>query len=212
MSKKVNKYIDLTGEIFGFLSVVGPSGKKDNSRSKQWFCQCLRCGNLCIVSAQSLKSSRTSSCGCLGKERRIKANTRHNQSSKKHRTLSYKTWDCMMQRCYNENRQSYKDYGGRGIKVCNRWHNFENFYYDMGERPCNMTIDRINPDGDYEPNNCRWASNLEQSHNKRSRGFSWNKKNKKYVAYITVNGKRKHLGYYSNPVDAKNAYVSAKPF
>lgn len=74
----------------------------------------------------------------------------------------------MKRRCYNHNDISYQNYGGRGIKVCEWWlHNFENFYKDMGERPEQMTLDRINNDGDYEPKNCKWSTYLEQAHNKR---------------------------------------------
>src|SRR5215467_8883535 len=81
----------------------------------------------------------------------------------------YKAWSSMRQRCQNPNNPGYKDYGGRGIKVCERWQKFENFYADMGPRPDNHSLERINNDGDYEPSNCRWASNLEQQKNKRGK-------------------------------------------
>ena len=82
---------------------------------------------------------------------------------KSHSYLSYSSWSAMMTRCYNSKRENWKDYGGRGIKVCDRWHNFMEFLSDMGEKPSGYTIDRIDPNKNYEPDNCRWIPNTEQS-------------------------------------------------
>lgn len=83
------------------------------------------------------------------------------------KSVEYDTWVSMRSRCRNPNRADYEYYGGRGIKVCERWDSFENFLSDMGERPPGTSIDRIDPDGDYEPGNCRWATKVEQRHNRR---------------------------------------------
>jgi len=86
----------------------------------------------------------------------------------KSRTSIYKTWDSIMQRCLNPNASNYKNYGGRGIEICERWLDFKNFYKDMGDRPKGMQINRINNEGNYESNNCQWVTNAENSRNKRT--------------------------------------------
>ena len=113
----------------------------------------------------------------------------------------------MKQRCYDTNSKAYKNYGGRGIEVCDRWlESFKNFYDDMGKRPgVNYSLDRINNDGNYEPNNCRWADKITQSRNKRSskttksgfNGVSWDKYTQKWFVTIGINNKTIHLGRHS---------------
>lgn len=130
-------------------------------------------------------------------------------------TPEYKSWQHLKERCLNPNLRCYKHYGGRGIKVCDRWrYSFESFLEDMGKRPNDKSsIDRIDNDGNYEPSNCRWADQSEQMHNTRTRadnttghrGVHWSKKAKLYVAYCSIGGKKHHLGYYKGIEDAIQA-------
>lgn len=126
-----------------------------------WLCRC-DCGTEKVVRAQALKSGSTKSCGCYQKSVRRQPRT-HGMTY----TAIYRLWVSMKDRCYRESVPNYPFYGGRGIKVCERWHTFTNFYADMGQRPDGHSLNRINNDGDYEPANCRWSKLSEQSRNTR---------------------------------------------
>lgn len=157
--------IDLTGKKFNKLTVL----KYVETRKKitYWLCQC-ECGNQKIINGTHLRGGKIDSCGCtrventrqLGYKRRT-----HGMTNSK----TFTSWRSMKERCYYKKHKSYKEYGGAGITVCNRWLNsFENFLEDMGERPEGTTLDRINGAENYTPENCRWATHKEQQRNLKS--------------------------------------------
>lgn len=158
---------EIIGKRFGRLKAIKTLESFDYNNKPNILCIC-DCGNKTIVSSTNLKRRRhTKSCACLQKEKSKQAKTTHN----KWYTDTYKVWHNMMQRCNNSKNHAYKYYGGRNIKVCNEWHNFQNFYKDMGDKPLKLTLDRIDTNGNYEPSNCRWATMQEQTANRNKRGF-----------------------------------------
>ena len=160
--------VDLTGQRFGELVVIGFAGRQRSNQT--WRCKCA-CGSETVKLGYNLKNGHTASCGCRAMRWRKSGDM--NRSHGMRRTRTYRIWTGMVSRCTNPNHQAYSFYGGRGITVCERWLKFENFHSDMGEAPPDRSIDRINNDGGYEPGNCRWATSTEQRWNRRAAQGGW---------------------------------------
>lgn len=162
--------LDLTGKVFGRLTVLEFAGTIRISYTctrTTWLCRC-SCGNKTIAPTASLRTRTTQSCGCLHWERLVADATKHGHKMGG-RSPTYESWRGMRERCLRPAHIGYKDYGGRGIKICEAWSSFKQFLKDMGPRPDGKTLDRRDVNGNYEPSNCRWATQKEQQANKRRR-------------------------------------------
>lgn len=171
---------DLTGQRFGRLTVLG---RKQNDKKNIWLCQC-DCGNTAFVYKHDIVSGKTKSCGCLRREATAANRKKHGMSNSR----LYRIWNAMKERCQCETNVQYSDYGGRGIAVCDEWKDdfqaFHDWAISNGYNE-NLTIDRINVNGNYCPENCRWATGKEQNANKRNNRI------------LTYNGKSQTLQQWS---------------
>jgi len=185
---------DLAGKVFGRATVV--KFHAIVKHKAHWLCRC-SCGTEWSTSGQSLVRGHTQSCGCLHKERASDASRVHGKSRMVR--SSYSSWRRMRVRCYNPNTSDYKNYGGRGIRVCPRWDDFTNFFTDMGERPFRgATIERLDNSKDYEPGNCVWRTRKAQNNNKRNNRL------------ITAQGATRTLAQWAEVCGIKSATINMR--
>jgi len=180
---------------FGRLKIIEDTEEvvtsKGGNKIKTILAEC-DCGSMKRYRLPNLRSGHTQSCGCLWEEQKhLPRYTTHSMT----KTGTYKSWRAMLDRCYRPETNGYHNYGGRGIKVCPLWHSFDVFLKDMGVRPVGTSLDRIETDKDYEPTNCRWATNKEQAENRRN------------SIKITFNGKTQSLNDWASELNIPRSTI-----
>ena len=184
------KMIDLTNKRFGSLTVKSFVGIVGNNPHNHWKCIC-DCGNETISNGGNLRNGVSTSCGCKRRLRASEVNTKHGESQK---TKEYTTWTGMRKRCNCVTSVDYIDYGGRGIKVCDRWNDFANFLEDMGRCPNGCSLDRIDVNKGYSPDNCRWADVKTQARNKtNTRWITYNGITKALCEWAELSGTKRTM-------------------
>lgn len=199
-----------SGEVYGKLTIL-EEGPRSAVNKRQVWCSC-DCGNKqpTLVQVNNIISGNTTSCGCVG----IESRKTHGMSN----TRTYQIHEGMLRRCRPDLTEDFPYHAGRGIKVCEEWHSFETFFLDMGECPEGMSLDRIDVNGNYCKENCRWATNSIQGYNKGldpnntsgKSGVSWYTQNAKWSAEIHVENKHIRLGMFANFDDAVKAREEAE--
>jgi hypothetical protein len=210
----MGKFKDLTGKRFGRLLVIELLPDRKNNQAL-WRCKC-GCGGIAEVVGGNLRRGITNSCGCLRTENITKHGQRH--------TIVYRKWLAMMDRCRNPNADKYMYYGGRGIEVCQEWHQPINFLrWAKGKWRKGLEIDRIDTNGDYTPENCRFVTRLENIINRRVMhtsetgyaGVSFNKRQRRFVSRLGLDYKRYQVGCFDSveeAVMARNKFITDNNF
>jgi hypothetical protein len=166
--------INLAGKRVGRWNVLAQLperrryGRNRHAVTVLWLCRC-DCGVERAVHASNLLGNKSRSCGCAAREQTAKRSLKHGHARRGHVSRVYRCWQHMLRRCSDPRDRDYRNYSGRGIVVCERWLVFANFLHDMGEPPPGMSNDRIDPNGNYEPTNCQWATCAQQAANRRPR-------------------------------------------
>ena len=165
--------VDMSGQIFGRLTVIRRNGTRGSGAL--WLCRC-ECGNEVTVARSELKRGQSKSCGCLRSERlRVRAiarNTKHSQCRRRNSTGAWNSWRAAIRRCGEADNIHSKYYRDRGVRVCERWMNFSNFFEDMGPRPEGATLGRYLDSGNYEPGNCQWMTWAEQTEERKKKNHA----------------------------------------
>lgn len=189
---------NLSGKRFGSLVVLEFDHRDTNSRKRFWKCKC-DCGKICIVYQNHLKSGHTKSCGCAHSRKDI--NVKHGCCRRKvPKERIYKIWAGMKNRCFNKNNQAYNKYGGRGITVCKEWLDFSNFKewsFNHGYSN-NLSIDRIDVNGNYCPENCRWADEITQANNRRN------------SVYLTINNETHTMAEWTKIYNLPRGLINSR--
>jgi hypothetical protein len=160
---------NLPGDKYGRLTLVEEvAGQAGKSVNRKWLCQCDCSATTTSPMIRSLRSGSTTSCGCVHKATVSKMMMEYGTKHGLHGTPAYRSWKAMKARCANQKQPGYKNYGDRGIGICSRWAEFDNFYADMGPCPAGMSLDRKDNSLGYSPENCVWATRTEQNRNQRS--------------------------------------------
>lgn len=164
MAKKHPNMIDVTGQTFGMLTAIEHVDKRTGS-GVIWRCRC-QCGSDTFAKCSDLRSGKTRSCGCLRRITSARTGVTHGDTRRGRWAKEYRSWRFMLTRCEDPTHRAYPYYGGRGIRVCERWKDYASFLADMGRKPeGRYSLDRIDNDGDYEPGNVRWATQAQQTRN-----------------------------------------------
>jgi hypothetical protein len=189
----MGKALDLAGQRYGMLSVISKTEKRNAAGNIIWKCRC-DCGNEVEVCTLHLKDGHTQSCGCLGHKKRLEANTKH----RLYHERIYKIWQGMKSRCQSKGTPNYQHYGAKGVTVCDAWQDFIPFYeWAMANGYSDdLSIDRINVYGNYEPSNCRWADRETQDNNRTDSHF------------ITCNGKTQTITQWSRETGISYSAIS----
>ncbi len=186
---------NLTGAIFGKWTVLEYAGP--GSDGATWKCVC-ECGTSRVVISHSLLNGKSASCGCWQRERMAVTSRRHGHQSGGKQSPTYKSWRNMLNRCNNAKHPSYRNYGGKGIAVCETWTSFDVFLADMGVRPDGETLDRIKSDAGYSKENCRWCSMKEQANNRSNNHF------------LELNGERRTVAQWAEHLGIKVGTIAGR--